>query len=113
MTSWNYRYRLLHLFDYRLGANIQPSFTLIYCKATLSIYCTSYRSSQTDGTSQRQTPGSLSRTPVSLETPDSLEAGIHQVSSDNDEEQKSKALEPRPWEYSSKRTRYIQVLIAR
>ncbi|XP_043598516.1 uncharacterized protein LOC122574688 isoform X1 [Bombus pyrosoma] len=60
---------------------------------------------KTDGTSQRQTPRSLSRTPVSLETPDSLEAGIHQVSSDNDEEQKSKALEPRPWEYSSKRTR--------
>ncbi|XP_043508288.1 uncharacterized protein LOC122527821 isoform X2 [Frieseomelitta varia] len=59
---------------------------------------------KTDGTSQRQTPGSLSRTPVSLETPDSLEAGIHEISSD-DEEQKSKIRESSPWEHSSKRTR--------
>lgn len=62
-------------------------------------------SSQTDGTSHRQTPGSLSRTPVSLESPDSLDASIHELSSDDDEEQKRKAREPSPWEHSPKRSR--------
>lgn len=44
--------------------------------------------SQTDGTSQRQTPRTLSRTPITPDTPDSLELGIHEVSSDDDEEPK-------------------------
>lgn len=44
--------------------------------------------SQTDGTSQRQTPRTLSRTPITPDTPDSLELGIHEVSSDDDEELK-------------------------
>ncbi|XP_017756666.1 PREDICTED: uncharacterized protein LOC108548307 isoform X2 [Eufriesea mexicana] len=67
---------------------------------------------KTDGTSQRQTPGSLSRTPVSLETPDSLEAGIHEVSSD-DEEQKSKARESSPWEHPSMKPRLIHGKMSR
>ncbi|KOX79442.1 hypothetical protein WN51_02707 [Melipona quadrifasciata] len=79
-----------------------------YIQATAGIdnnaCSTSEMEIKTDGTSQRQTPGSLSRTPVSLETPDSLEAGIHEISSD-DEEQKSKIRESSPWEHSSKRTR--------
>ncbi|KAK1129528.1 hypothetical protein K0M31_019250 [Melipona bicolor] len=79
-----------------------------YIQATAGIdnnaCSTSEMEIKTDGTSQRQTPGSLSRTPVSLETPDSLEAGIHEISSD-DEEQKSKIRESSPWEHSSKITR--------
>ncbi|XP_076390699.1 uncharacterized protein LOC100883637 isoform X3 [Megachile rotundata] len=68
---------------------------------------------KTDGTSHRQTPGSLSRTPVSLESPDSLDASIHEVSSDNDEEQKRKAREPSPWEHPPKRSRLTHGRISR
>ncbi|CAL7941770.1 unnamed protein product [Xylocopa violacea] len=59
---------------------------------------------KTDGTSQRQTPRSLSRT-VSLETPNSPEPGTHEISSDDDEEQKRKAREPSPWEHPPKKSR--------
>lgn len=52
--------------------------------------------SQTDGTSQRQTPRTLSRTPITPDTPDSLELGIHEVSSDDDEELK-KTRGSTPW----------------
>ncbi|XP_029039183.2 uncharacterized protein LOC114874237 isoform X1 [Osmia bicornis bicornis] len=79
-----------------------------YIQATADLdnaFSTSEVEAKTDGTSHRQTPGSLSRTPVSLESPDSLDASIHEVSSDNDEEQKRKAREPSPWEHPPKRSR--------
>jgi len=63
--------------------------------------------SQTDGTSQRQTPRTLSRTPITPDTPDSLELGIHEVSSDNDDEPK-KTRGSTPWsiqEHPTKKTR--------
>ncbi|XP_043284505.1 uncharacterized protein [Venturia canescens] len=41
---------------------------------------------QTDGTSQRQTPGSHSRSPITPLTPESLEDDIQELSSDNDDE---------------------------
>lgn len=69
------------------------------------IFCKFYLFLQTEGTSQRQTLGSLSRTPVSIENADSLEAEIHEVSSDDDE-QKSKVRESSSWEHSLKKSRY-------
>lgn len=48
----------------------------------------------------------MSKTPVSIETPDSFEAEIHEVSSDNDDEQKSKVRESNSWEHSLKKSRY-------
>ncbi|CAL1674160.1 unnamed protein product [Lasius platythorax] len=51
-------------------------------------FSTSETEIKTDGTSQRQTPRTLSRTPITPDTPDSLELGIHEVSSDDDEEPK-------------------------
>ncbi|XP_011162628.2 uncharacterized protein LOC105197781 isoform X2 [Solenopsis invicta] len=62
---------------------------------------------KTDGTSQRQTPHTLSRTPITPDTPDSLELGIHEVSSDDDEEPK-KTRGSVPWsthERAAKKTR--------
>ncbi|XP_014471715.1 PREDICTED: uncharacterized protein LOC106742875 isoform X2 [Dinoponera quadriceps] len=70
-------------------------------------FSTSETEVKTDGTSQRQTPRTLSRTPVTPDTPDSLELGIHEVSSDNDEEPK-KARGSIPWsvqEHPSKKAR--------
>lgn len=69
------------------------------------IFCKFYLFLQTEGTSQKQTLGSLSRTPVSIENADSLEAEIHEVSSDDDE-QKSKVRESSSWEHSLKKSRY-------
>ncbi|KYN34668.1 hypothetical protein ALC56_11157 [Trachymyrmex septentrionalis] len=51
-------------------------------------FSTSETEIKTEGTSQRQTPRTLSRTPITPDTPDSLELGIHEVSSDDDEEPK-------------------------
>ncbi|XP_043788092.1 uncharacterized protein LOC122712461 isoform X2 [Apis laboriosa] len=68
---------------------------------------------KTDGTSQRQTLGSLSKTPVSIETPDSFEAEIHEVSSDNEDEQKSKIRESNSWEHSLKKSRFIHERMSR
>lgn len=66
--------------------------------------------SQTDGTSQRQTPRTLSRTPITPDTPDSLELGVHEFSSDNEEEPTKKTRVSIPWnvqENLTKRSRYI------
>ncbi|XP_066594081.1 uncharacterized protein [Prorops nasuta] len=41
---------------------------------------------KSDLTSQRPTPVTLSRTPATPDSPASLEAGLHEISSDNDEE---------------------------
>ncbi|KOC61153.1 hypothetical protein WH47_04419 [Habropoda laboriosa] len=81
-----------------------------YIQANASLdnaFSTSEMEIKTDGTSQRHTPGSLSRTPVSLETPDSLEAGIYEVSSNNDEEQERKAQESNSWEHPSNKSRLV------
>ncbi|EGI66030.1 PREDICTED: uncharacterized protein LOC105145483 [Acromyrmex echinatior] len=63
-----------------------------YATATSGLDNTAFSTSETeiktDGTSQRQTPRTLSRTPITPDTPDSLELGIHEVSSDDDEEPK-------------------------
>ncbi|EFN88575.1 hypothetical protein EAI_12016 [Harpegnathos saltator] len=70
-------------------------------------FSTSETEVKTDGTSQRQTPRTLSRTPITPDTPDSLELGIHEVSSDNDDEPK-KARGSVPWgvqEHPSKKAR--------
>ncbi|XP_032678563.1 uncharacterized protein LOC116847568 isoform X2 [Odontomachus brunneus] len=82
-----------------------------YVTATPGLDNTAFSTSETeiktDGTSQRQTPRTLSRTPITPDTPDSLELGIHEVSSDNDEEPK-KARGSIPWsvqEHPSKRAR--------
>lgn len=48
---------------------------------------------QTEGTSRR-TPLSYSRTPITLGTPDTLEDGIKDISSDDEIKKK----EPMPWE---------------
>ncbi|KYQ49782.1 hypothetical protein ALC60_11130 [Trachymyrmex zeteki] len=53
-------------------------------------FSTSETEIKTDGTSQRQTPRTLSRTPITPDTPDSLELGIHEVSSDDDDEEPKK-----------------------
>ncbi|CAK9821272.1 hypothetical protein ANTRET_LOCUS36 [Anthophora retusa] len=79
-----------------------------YIRTTASLdnaFSTSEMEIKTDGTSQRQTPGSLSRTQVSLETADSLDAGIYEVSSNNDEEQERKVQESNPWEHPSNKSR--------
>ncbi|CAK9813164.1 hypothetical protein ANTPLA_LOCUS7718 [Anthophora plagiata] len=79
-----------------------------YIQTTASLdnaFSTSEMEIKTDGTSQRQTPGSLSRTQVSLETADSLEAGIYEVSSNNDEEQERKSQESNPWEHPPNKSR--------
>lgn len=60
-------------------------------------FSTSETEIKTDGTSQRQTPRTLSRTPITPDTPDSLELGIHEVSSDDDEEPK-KIRGSTPWD---------------
>ncbi|XP_050457989.1 uncharacterized protein LOC126854883 isoform X2 [Cataglyphis hispanica] len=70
-------------------------------------FSTSETEIKTDGTSQRQTPRTLSRTPITPDTPDSLELGIHEVSSDDDEEPK-KIRGSTSWgiqEHSAKKTR--------
>ncbi|RLU25185.1 hypothetical protein DMN91_003277 [Ooceraea biroi] len=82
-----------------------------YAAATPGIDNTGFSTSETeiktDGTSQRQTPRTLSRTPITPDTPDSLELGIHEVSSDNDEEPR-RVRGSTSWsihEHSSKRAR--------
>ncbi|XP_070160998.1 uncharacterized protein [Polyergus mexicanus] len=70
-------------------------------------FSTSETEIKTDGTSQRQTPRTLSRTPITPDTPDSLELGIHEVSSDDDEEPK-KIRGSTPWgirEHPAKKAR--------
>ncbi|EFN74071.1 hypothetical protein EAG_04457 [Camponotus floridanus] len=70
-------------------------------------FSTSETEIKTDGTSQRQTPRTLSRTPITPDTPDSLELGIHEVSSDDDEELK-KTRGSTPWgtqEHPAKKAR--------
>ncbi|XP_029171571.1 LOW QUALITY PROTEIN: uncharacterized protein LOC114940931 [Nylanderia fulva] len=70
-------------------------------------FSTSETEIKTDGTSQRQTPRTLSRTPITPDTPDSLELGIHEVSSDDDEEPK-KTRGSTPWsiqEHPAKKAR--------
>lgn len=85
-----------------------------YIQATLdnNACSTSEMEIKTEGTSQRQTLGSLSRTPVSIENADSLEAEIHEVSSDDDE-QKSKVRESSSWEHSLKKSRLIHGRMSR
>ncbi|KAL6267619.1 hypothetical protein P5V15_000694 [Pogonomyrmex californicus] len=70
-------------------------------------FSTSETEIKTDGTSQRQTPRTLSRTPITPDTPDSLELGVHEVSSDDDEELK-KTRGSVPWniqEHAAKKAR--------
>ncbi|KAL0102839.1 hypothetical protein PUN28_018258 [Cardiocondyla obscurior] len=70
-------------------------------------FSTSETEIRTDGTSQRQTPRTLSRTPITPDTPDSLELGIHEVSTDDDEEPK-KSRGTVPWrnqEHAVKKSR--------
>ncbi|KAG7206061.1 hypothetical protein KM043_003459 [Ampulex compressa] len=76
-------------------------------------FSTSETEAKTDGTSQRQTPGSLSRTPITPETPDSLN---QEVSSENEEELKGKALGQSHWEtleQPAKKPRLAQGRISR
>ncbi|XP_011306474.1 uncharacterized protein [Fopius arisanus] len=47
---------------------------------------TSETEGRTEGTSQRQTPGSISRSPATPITPDTLDDEIHELSSDNNDE---------------------------
>ncbi|XP_015117807.1 uncharacterized protein LOC107041671 isoform X2 [Diachasma alloeum] len=47
---------------------------------------TSETEGRTEGTSQRQTPGSISRSPATPITPDTLDEEIHELSSDNNDE---------------------------
>ncbi|KYN29094.1 hypothetical protein ALC57_01481 [Trachymyrmex cornetzi] len=65
-----------------------------YATATSGLDNTAFSTSETeiktDGTSQRQTPRTLSRTPITPDTPDSLELGIHEISSYDDEEPKTR-----------------------
>lgn len=70
--------------------------TNCYSSNRISSFFMAHPCSQTDGTSQRQTPRTLSRTPITPDTPDSLELGIHEVSSDDDEEPK-KTRGSVPW----------------
>ncbi|XP_012534306.1 uncharacterized protein LOC105835502 isoform X3 [Monomorium pharaonis] len=69
-------------------------------------FSTSETEIKTDGTSQRQTPHTLSRTPITPDTPDSMELGIHEISSDDDEEPK-RTRESIPWdtEHAAKKAR--------
>ncbi|XP_011863713.1 PREDICTED: uncharacterized protein LOC105559768 isoform X2 [Vollenhovia emeryi] len=60
-------------------------------------FSTSETEIKTDGTSQRQTPRTLSRTPITPDTPDSLDLGIHEVSSDDDDEEPRKTRRSVPW----------------
>ncbi|XP_017877266.1 uncharacterized protein LOC108623338 [Ceratina calcarata] len=68
-------------------------------------FSTSELDIKTDGTSQRHTPGSLSRTQISLETPDSLDAAVQASSDEEDDSQKRKTREPSPWEHPPKKSR--------
>lgn len=94
---------------YRFQQNITPTLSNKLLRFGLCIFA-SYMTlpcSQTDGTSLRQTPRTLSRTPITPDTPNSLELGIHEVSSDNDDEPK-KTRGPTPWsiqEHPTKKTR--------
>ncbi|XP_071570531.1 uncharacterized protein [Temnothorax nylanderi] len=78
-------------------------------------FSTSETEVKTDGTSQRQTPRTLSRTPITPDTPDSLELGIHEVSSDDDEEPR-KTRGSAPWgtqEHAVKKARASHGRMAR
>ncbi|XP_012216989.2 uncharacterized protein [Linepithema humile] len=75
-------------------------------------FSTSETEIKTDGTSQRQTPRTLSRTPITPDTPNSLELGIHEVSSDNDDEPK-KTRGSTPWSIQEHPTKKTRVLYGR
>ncbi|XP_020287267.1 uncharacterized protein LOC109856414 [Pseudomyrmex gracilis] len=78
-------------------------------------FSTSETEIKTDGTSQRQTPRTLSRTPITPDTPDSMELDVHEISSDNDEELKKTRGSP-SWsiqEHPTKRTKTSHVRMAR
>ncbi|XP_072750702.1 uncharacterized protein [Anoplolepis gracilipes] len=75
-------------------------------------FSTSETEIKTDGTSQRQTPRTLSRTPITPDTPDSLELGIHEVSSDDEEEPK-KTRGSTPWSIQEHPTKKARISHAR